>query len=110
MEKINVKSIEDFLNVIDQHTTFLLFKNSLTCPISSSAFEEFSSFAESQNEVHVYYLNVQKSRELSNYIANNYHVKHESPQVLLFKGKEVIWHTSHWNIKKEILKQQVLSL
>lgn len=88
---------DDFKQVKEVNSQFIVFKNSTTCPISAQAFEEFEKFSEDVGE-EVYYLNVQESRPLSAEVADTYGVKHQSPQVLVFKGDEVVWHDSHWRI------------
>ena len=34
-------------------------------------------------------------------------MKHESPQVLYIKDGMVVWNTSHWNIKKDVLEENI---
>lgn len=46
----------------------------------------------------VYVLDVIKSRDLSNHIANYFGVEHQSPQFLVIKNKEVILYQNHWEI------------
>lgn len=94
MEKL--LTFEDFNNIAD--TAFFVLKNSTTCPISQAAYEEYESFADDRSAQVFYYLNVQDARELSNKLAEEFQVKHESPQVLLIKDGEVLWHDSHWAI------------
>ncbi|WP_243291053.1 bacillithiol system redox-active protein YtxJ [Bacillus sp. FJAT-47783] len=103
MGKLKIDTIQQFQHLLEEHESFVFFKNSMTCPISSQAFSEYDTFTNAYPELPSYYLNVQQSRELSNYIAETFNVKHESPQVLLFKNKEVKWHISHWNITKKTL-------
>ncbi|OZM56074.1 thioredoxin family protein [Lottiidibacillus patelloidae] len=97
MSNKKLVSIEDF-NEIKDKDVFFIFKHSTTCPISGSAFEEWNNFNDDFPHAKYYSLFVQEARELSNYIAESYNVKHESPQVLLVKNGEVVWHTSHWKI------------
>ena len=97
MSKKQLTSREDFKKVVEQEDTFLMFKHSLTCPVSQQAFEELDKFLEDYS-VPTYYLYVQDSRELSNYIAETYNVVHQSPQALLIKKDQVLWNDSHWNI------------
>ncbi|MCP8617146.1 bacillithiol system redox-active protein YtxJ [Salirhabdus salicampi] len=97
-----IEKTEQFQEVLEQQHTFFLLKHSLTCPISSEAKEQYERFWE-EAEIPQYVLYVQEARPLSNHIAETFDVKHESPQALLFHGKEVVWHTSHWNITKEAL-------
>jgi bacillithiol system protein YtxJ len=96
--KTRLSTIEDFEKVKVQSNEFLLVKHSLTCPISSAAFEEYEKFVEDHPTIQAYYLYVQDDRPLSNYIAETYSVQHESPQALLFKDGEVVWTASHWKI------------
>lgn len=83
-----------------------IFKHSLTCPISASAYREYRRFVEEQGENHgsgaaaVFALvEVQKARPVSNAVAERTGVVHQSPQALLLKGSEVAWHASHGNIR-----------
>ncbi|MRS10441.1 monothiol bacilliredoxin BrxC family protein, partial [Bacillus anthracis] len=39
--------------------------------------------------------------------AEQYSIKHESPQVLYIKDGMVVWNTSHWNIKKDALEENI---
>lgn len=106
MEKVEL--VEQFEEILNEKKTFLFVKHSLTCPISQSAFEEFEKFAEDYPSVATYYLYVQDARPLSNYIAETFGVKHESPQALLFENGSVVWHTSHWNITYDTLTKQAI--
>ncbi|HZG60848.1 MAG TPA: bacillithiol system redox-active protein YtxJ [Anoxybacillus sp.] len=106
MEKID--SVEQFQEVLEKGKSFLFIKHSLTCPISQSAFEEYKKFAKAHPEIDTYYLYVQEARSLSNYIAETFGVKHESPQALLFENGSVVWHTSHWNITYDTLRKEVV--
>lgn len=102
MKKIN--SWDEFSS-IESSKPFYFLKNSTTCPISGSAYEEVKNFADDHAEVPVYYLNVQESRALSNQIAEEYGVKHESPQLFLFEDGKVLYHDSHWNITYDKLEK-----
>lgn len=102
MEKL--KSVEQFENAVAGQKGVLVLKHSLTCPISQAAFEEYHDFSGENPGVNMYYLAVQEARELSNYIAEKTHVKHESPQAILFMNETVVWHTSHWKIIKKSLQ------
>jgi len=106
MGKQKVETIEQFGQVLAEKQRFLLIKHSLTCPISRAAFDEYETFAADHPEMETYYLFVQEARPLSNYIAETFGVKHESPQALLFENGAVVWHASHWNITYEALTKQ----
>ncbi len=74
----------------------ILFKHSLTCPISRAAYEEMSLMDREQVALVI----VQDSRAVSNEIAQRTGVRHESPQTIILQGGEVAWHASHFDITK----------
>ncbi|OIJ18224.1 hypothetical protein BKP45_11605 [Anaerobacillus alkalidiazotrophicus] len=104
MALIKLTSFQELDQLLQEKNSLILLKNSITCPISHEALQEYNKFATEQEES-VYYLNVQEERAFSNEVAEKFAIKHESPQVLLFKNKNVIWHTSHWNITYKNLKE-----
>jgi bacillithiol system protein YtxJ len=107
MSKTKIETIEEFEQIVKTQPKFLMIKHSLTCPISQNAFEEYEKFVEDHQEFPTYFLYVQEARPLSNYIAETFSVKHESPQALLFQDGKVVWHTSHWNITYDTLTKEI---
>ncbi|AMQ75164.1 MULTISPECIES: bacillithiol system redox-active protein YtxJ [Bacillus] len=107
MTKQLISSEEEFKNAAEKENTFVFLKHSTTCPISQAALQEFDAFASEHSEVPSYYLQVQDSRPLSNYIAETYGVKHESPQVFVITNGEVKWHASHSQITKNAIEQHL---
>ncbi|WP_312095651.1 bacillithiol system redox-active protein YtxJ [Niallia sp.] len=105
MEKID--TVEKFEELVKSKSVFWLAKHSLTCPISANAFDEYKEYAEGNTEIDTYYLAVQDARALSNYIAEKYQVKHESPQALLFANNKIVWHASHGKITVASLENAV---
>lgn len=51
---------------------------------------------------------VQESRDLSALVARETGVRHESPQVILFRGGEVAWSASHGAIDRGSLGAALL--
>lgn len=98
-----ISNMENWSRVVETENKFFLLKNSITCPISQEAFNETEKFAKENVHIPVYYLHVQEARPLSNNIAEQFQVKHESPQALLFEDGKVRWHDSHWEVTKENL-------
>ena len=93
-----------------QETPVMLFKHSLTCPISGAALRQYQSFLDNrpEDDAAVYALvEVQNARDVSNEIARRTGVRHESPQALLLRGGKVAWHASHWSIKAQSLASAV---
>jgi bacillithiol system protein YtxJ len=103
MPLIQLQNEQDWNLVKEQRPRVVILKNSTTCPVSHEAFKEYQKFASENEEEVFYYLNVQDARPLSNLIAEQSGVKHESPQVLIIEGNTVLWHDSHWNITRNKL-------
>ncbi len=98
---------EQLEQAIEANPTCILFKHSLTCPISQSAFEEFQAYREEHAEVPAFYLYVQDARDVSNRIAERFGVRHESPQVLYIQDGKAVWHDSHWKITQQSLQEHI---
>jgi bacillithiol system protein YtxJ len=81
-----------------------IMKHSTTCPVSQAAFTEYEKFSNENPESNCYFLTVQNARPLSTYIAEEFQIKHESPQAFLFKNGDVKWNASHWKITNSALK------
>ncbi|MDX1585781.1 MAG: bacillithiol system redox-active protein YtxJ [Balneolaceae bacterium] len=78
----------------------LIYKHSYRCSVClfsksnlEKQAEEITRFAD------MHFVDVISSREVSNYIAEQLGVRHESPQAILLHKGEVIWHASHGSIK-----------
>ena len=96
---------EDFEQALKTSEYFLLLKHSSTCPISQAAYDEYEKFSSEFDNT--YYLVVQEERSLSNHVAEKLQIKHESPQAIIFKHGEAVWHASHWKITYDSLKKAV---
>ena len=80
----------------------VIFKHSLTCPISSAAYEQMTGY-----DGEVALIEVQLARQLSNEIENKLGVPHESPQVIVLSKGEVAWNASHFKITAEAVADAV---
>lgn len=98
-----IHSIEQLSEAINDKGLVFVLKHSSTCPISHAAFGEYEKFTLEQPNSDCFFLTVQDARSVSDYIAEQFHIKHESPQVIMFKNNEVNWHASHWKITKTAL-------
>ena len=77
----------------------IIFKNSTSCGISGMVLRAFESqFSASMQNADLHLLHVQYNRSLSNAIAQNFEVRHESPQLLIIRKGSVIAHASHSGI------------
>ncbi len=83
----------------------LIFKHSISCPISSMAKNRLElNWDLSDQDLDIYYLDLINYRSISNKIAEVFQIKHESPQVLLIKGGVCTYNTSHLDITAEDIK------
>jgi bacillithiol system protein YtxJ len=99
------------LDVIDNVSTekvMILFKHSTRCIISRTVLKNFeSAYNLSENKAAWYLLDLLNHRDISNEIANRYGITHQSPQILVIKNKQCVYHDSHDGIDFETLKMQV---
>ena len=80
-------------------TPCLIFKHSTRCSISSIAkFRLENEWSFSENEMVPYYLDLIEHRQLSNAVAKQFEVHHESPQIILLWQGEVVLDASHLDI------------
>lgn len=73
----------------------LIFKHSTRCSISSMALSRLEKDWNLQGKVDAWYLDLLAYRDISNAIATNLHVMHESPQAILLVDGKVIDVSSH---------------
>lgn len=104
---INKIDSEEQFNELLNKETFLLFKHSLTCPVSAEAYEQYEKYMALNEELKTAYLAVQEARPLSNYVADTFDIKHQSPQVILFKNGKPAWNESHWRITYDSLTKAI---
>jgi len=84
---------------------FLLFKHSLICPTSAQAFNEYRHYLNEHGDaVPTAWIDVRGQRPLSQKVEAATGVRHESPQALLVKGGQVVWHASHGSITRDSLR------
>ncbi len=77
----------------------LIFKHSTTCGISANMYATLEGASSELAEyVDMAYLDLLQYRSLSNEIAVKLGVPHQSPQAILLKNGEVVYHASHFSI------------
>ncbi|MBO1004648.1 bacillithiol system redox-active protein YtxJ [Pseudogracilibacillus auburnensis] len=84
----------------------LLFKQSTTCPISADAFDQFNTFLqEDGGKIDAFFVKVRESRPVSDQIAEDLGIRHQSPQLFVVKNKEAAWNASHTKITVDSIKE-----
>ena len=81
--------------------TVVIFKHSTRCGISRMVLRTFEKDFQKEpaDDYKMYFLDLLANRGLSNEIATRFNVSHESPQVIILKGGEVVHHASHHAIE-----------
>jgi len=101
---IELNSIEQLeeLFIESNSKPVVLFKHSVTCPISSGVYTEVSEV-----EADVNIIVVQTARHISNEIAGRTGVRHESPQAIVLKNGKAVYHASHYDITAEDVERNL---
>jgi thioredoxin 1 len=101
---IKVDSIErlDELFKESHKRPIVFFKHSLTCGISAGV-KDIVSDVEADLNVVV----VQTERHLSNEISVRTSVRHQSPQAIVIKDGQAIYHASHYDITSDDIRQWI---
>jgi len=102
----NDLNAEDQLEMIRKKSSEkpqVIFKHSTRCGISSVAKSRLEKWQPTE-DFDFYYLDLIKYRSLSNRVAEEFDVYHESPQVLVIKNGDCVYDESHLGISlQEIL-------
>lgn len=85
----------------------VIFKHSTRCSISRMALKNFEREYSDENVASLYFLDLLNHRDVSNEIAQRFHVIHQSPQLLLIKNGQSVYDVSHSEIDAEALKSKI---
>lgn len=100
-------TLNQAINKSSEHPV-VIFKHSTRCSISSMALSRLEREwdTEEMNSITPYYLDLISYRSISNLIAEKFGVRHESPQVLVIKNGESVYHSSHMGISYDEIKNK----
>jgi|SRR5699024_5737343 len=113
-EELSLTQLKELLEIDDLQEVWetstekpvILFKQSTTCPVSAEAFTELQRLLDSNNkDIAAYYVKVRETRPVSNQIAEDLGIQHQSPQAFVVKNKEAVWNASHNKITEESLTE-----
>lgn len=112
----NLGSLEEWQKLWDAQKSagagaLLIFKRSPVCPTSHFVEGIFTRYVEKLPEataLRIVSVDVIGARPVSQKIAADTGVRHESPQALLIRaGQKVVWHASHGAVDEEALEEQI---
>lgn len=101
------KNVEQLLK--PDSGTQVIYKHSYSCAVcifSKLKVEEVMEKLSGKADFH--FVDVVNNREVSEKIAADTGVRHESPQILILKNGRVYWHASHSAIDKDKLEEAIL--
>ena len=100
MNWIPLSSEEQLKVIIEKSATIpqVIFKHSTRCSTSSMVLHRLER-SDAPENMDFYFLDLLRYRDISNRIADNFQVYHQSPQILLIKNGECIYDESHMAIQ-----------
>ncbi|HEX2534978.1 MAG TPA: bacillithiol system redox-active protein YtxJ [Chitinophagaceae bacterium] len=78
-----------------------VFKHNTTCPISKGVYRKLQQEEVIPGVDTVYYLDLHAHRDLSDEVASQYGIPHESPQILLIRNGQCTYHQWGYDISAE---------
>ena len=103
-QRINdTKALDNLLSNSDARLV-VVFKHSISCPISAAAYREMQ-----QLENDVVLIEVQSAREVSRELAHRTGIRHESPQVIVFRNGKAVWNASHYGVSAQEVAKILLT-
>lgn len=87
----------------------IIFKHSTRCSISALAFDRLNRSwdDEEMNNLDVFYLDVIARRNISNRVAAQFGIDHESPQLLVIWEGQCVYDNSHMGISYMEIKNKI---
>lgn len=90
----------DMIREESKKNPVLIFKYSSRCSVSQLALDRLErKWSEKAKDIKPYFLDLITYREVSNRVAAQFEVEHESPQVLLIRDGNAIYDSSHFDIE-----------
>ncbi len=82
-----------------------IFKHSTRCSISRMALKQFEKEFDFEDKTETYFLDLLEYRPISNQIASQFNVLHQSPQIVVIKDEVSVYNASHSDIQAENLEK-----
>ena len=83
----------------------VLLKHSTRCPLSAWAWEQIVALEEAHPDLEIGWVDVVRHRALSEAIAAQTEVPHESPQVFVIVDGRVVHHASHLQVVRTAIEE-----
>ena len=102
----NIASEEDLNKAVEESATkkVAIFKHSTSCFISKTVLKNFErEVANSDKDVSYYFLDLLAHRNISNKIADQFDVNHQSPQLIVLENGKATKNASHQSISVSMI-------
>ena len=101
---LSLSQYEELMQASDKKP-FAVFKHSTRCSVSHMAKKKMEmEWNLDDASLTLYFLDLLEHRDISNKIASDTHITHQSPQLIVIKNREAIYHESHGNIEVSDIK------
>jgi bacillithiol system protein YtxJ len=104
-----LENVEQLKSIKDRSAAHpvLIFKHSTRCAISRTVLERIERNWNSteMQDVSPFFLDLIRHRDVSNLVASEFQVHHESPQVLVIRNGLAVYDASHTGINYDELEQ-----
>jgi bacillithiol system protein YtxJ len=81
-----------------EQKSVLFFKHSTRCGISSMVLNRFEASWKATDDCDFYLVDLLAYRTISDEMASLFQIQHQSPQLILIRNHDVIYHASHDSI------------
>lgn len=108
-KNLNSPAVLNAIKADSLHHPIVIFKHSTRCGVSAAVKDRLENTYEQVADEDYYYLDLLSYRDISNAIADDFKVYHQSPQIILIKNGECTYDESHYDIHFAELKEQILS-
>ena len=108
-ERLNKSEQLEQIKIDSKQKPVIIFKHSTSCSISRMVLDrlERNWNVDEMKGANCYLLDLHSYRGISNKIAEEFHVVHESPQVLIIKNGNAVYTNSHMGISYKELVEQI---
>jgi bacillithiol system protein YtxJ len=111
MNWIELKGLEqlDEIKTASADKPVLIFKHSYRCSISKATLDRLERHWNTAEMAHVktYFLDLLSHRHISDSIADQFSVEHESPQIMVIQNGRSILNLSHFEISYDPIRAAV---
>jgi bacillithiol system protein YtxJ len=106
--KLTTAAQIDEIKALSAQKPVFIFKHSTSCSISSMSLDRLQRNwkEEDADKITPYYLDLLAYRALSNQVATDFGVPHESPQLIVIHGGKAVYNESHYGISYASLMAQ----